>query len=123
MPSLPAVTIAAAAAKVIAERRAAIENLQAVTTTKSSDVDPVTIVDTAAEEVIRTMLTELRPGDGMIGEEGTATTATTAAGSEGAADHQGHEAARQRLATVRPVGRALARRQGRVGVKPAPGAG
>lgn len=72
-----AVTIAAAAAKVIAERRAAIENLQAVTTTKSSDVDPVTIVDTAAEEVIRTMLTELRPGDGMIGEEGTATTATT----------------------------------------------
>ena len=37
----------------------------------------MTIVDTAAEEVIRTMLTELRPGDGMIGEEGTATTATT----------------------------------------------
>ena len=50
-------------------------------------------------------------------------TATTTAGGQGAADHQGHEAARQRLATVRPVGRALARRQGRAGVKPAPGAG
>ena len=37
----------------------------------------MTIVDTAAEEVIRTMLTELRPSDDMIDEEGTATTATT----------------------------------------------
>ena len=44
---------------------------------------------------------------GGVGVHG-ATTATTAAGGQGAADHQGHEAARQRLATVRPVGRALA---------------
>ena len=37
----------------------------------------------------------------------TATATTTTAGGQGAADHQGHEAVRQRLATVRPVGRAL----------------
>lgn len=38
--------------------------------TKSSSVDPVTVVDTMAEEHIATRLAELRPDDGLIGEEG-----------------------------------------------------
>lgn len=72
-----AVTIVSNAAQVIVDRRDGIDNLQTVTTTKSSIVDPVTIVDAAAEEAICTHLAQLRPGDGMIGEEGTATAATT----------------------------------------------
>src|SRR5690606_14437605 len=40
---------------------------------KSSAVDPVTIVDTLAEDFIANRLQELRPEDGLIGEEGTGT--------------------------------------------------
>lgn len=36
---------------------------------KSSEVDPVTPIDRAAEEHIRKVITEQRPGDGFIGEE------------------------------------------------------
>ncbi len=38
--------------------------------TKSSDVDPVTVVDRAAEEYIVERLRAARPGDGIVGEEG-----------------------------------------------------
>lgn len=37
---------------------------------KSSQVDPVTIVDTLAEDHLVDRITELRPDDGIIGEEG-----------------------------------------------------
>ncbi|MFR9750312.1 inositol monophosphatase family protein [Nocardia sp. 004] len=37
---------------------------------KSHATDPVTIVDTEAEELIRRMLAEQRPGDPIVGEEG-----------------------------------------------------
>ncbi len=38
--------------------------------TKSSDTDVVTSADTAAEELLRAQLADLRPGDAVLGEEG-----------------------------------------------------
>lgn len=40
------------------------------TVIKSSPTDPVTIVDTESEELIRSALARLRPGDTVFGEEG-----------------------------------------------------
>lgn len=40
--------------------------------TKSSDVDPVTVVDKESEDYITRTLAALRPADGILGEEGTA---------------------------------------------------
>lgn len=57
----------------IREKRAELGNLWDYTNTKSSAVDPVTIVDTLAEDFIANRLLELRPEDGLIGEEGTGT--------------------------------------------------
>lgn len=57
----------------IREKRAELGNLWDYTNTKSSTVDPVTIVDTLAEDFIANRLQELRPEDGLIGEEGTGT--------------------------------------------------
>ncbi|WP_241996724.1 inositol monophosphatase family protein [Rhodococcus sp. SMB37] len=37
--------------------------------TKSTDTDPVTIADTESEDLIRSRLGQLRPGDGFLGEE------------------------------------------------------
>ncbi len=41
---------------------------QAVST-KSTDTDPVTVVDTESETLLRDLLAELRPGDAVLGEE------------------------------------------------------
>lgn len=41
---------------------------QAVST-KSTDTDPVTVVDTESEALVRGLLAELRPGDAVLGEE------------------------------------------------------
>lgn len=57
----------------IRDKRAELTNLWDYTNTKSSTVDPVTIVDTLAEDFIANRLQELRPKDGLIGEEGTGT--------------------------------------------------
>ncbi|WP_280233105.1 inositol monophosphatase family protein [Nocardia cyriacigeorgica] len=38
--------------------------------TKSTPTDPVTVVDTETEQVVRTMLARLRPADHILGEEG-----------------------------------------------------
>jgi myo-inositol-1(or 4)-monophosphatase len=38
--------------------------------TKGHPTDPVTVVDTETEELIRRLLAELRPGDPILGEEG-----------------------------------------------------
>lgn len=43
--------------------------------TKSSPTDPVTVVDTETEQLIRTRLAQLRPGDAILGEEGGLDTA------------------------------------------------
>ncbi len=42
-----------------------------VTTTKSSHIDIVTQMDTAAEQLLRTRLASLRPDDSILGEEGS----------------------------------------------------
>ncbi len=39
-------------------------------TTKSSEVDVVTVMDRRSEDLARSMLVQLRPGDGIVGEEG-----------------------------------------------------
>ncbi|WIM69890.1 inositol monophosphatase family protein [Corynebacterium suedekumii] len=60
-------------AVLIAQETAALirsSTTREVMATKSSSVDPVTVVDTMAEEHIATRLAELRPDDGLIGEEG-----------------------------------------------------
>lgn len=38
--------------------------------TKSTPTDPVTVVDTETERLLRDRLAELRPGDPILGEEG-----------------------------------------------------
>lgn len=59
--------IAAEAAALVAERA---RGSVTVSATKSSGADLVTEADRAAEELIRKRLTELRPHDGVLGEEG-----------------------------------------------------
>lgn len=75
-----AVATATAAAALVREERARIENadgLGAHTTTKSSAVDPVTEVDQASEAFIVSAIRETFPGDGILGEEGTDFPSTT----------------------------------------------
>lgn len=48
-----------------------------VAATKSSDIDVVTHVDLAAESLLRSRLAELRPNDGILGEEGADTVGTS----------------------------------------------
>ncbi len=45
--------------------------------TKSTPTDPVTIVDTETEHVLRALLAERRPGDAILGEEGGGSTEST----------------------------------------------
>jgi myo-inositol-1(or 4)-monophosphatase len=48
-----------------------------VAATKSSPIDVVTEMDIAAEKLITGFLSERRPGDGLLGEEGTSVEGTT----------------------------------------------
>lgn len=59
-------SLAAQAGELILAGRAAVR----VTHTKSSAIDIVTQMDVAAEQLLRTRLAELRPDDGILGEEG-----------------------------------------------------
>lgn len=68
-------TLVAEAAEFVRRRRAEVFGAQAGSTrdlvqTKSSPTDPVTVVDTETERFIRDRLTQLRPGDAVLGEEG-----------------------------------------------------
>lgn len=66
--------VALEAADLVRQRRAAgIE----VADTKSSPVDPVTEADRAAEKLIHTRLSQARPGDGFLGEEGGSAASST----------------------------------------------
>ena len=58
--------LAEEAGRLIVDGRAAAH----VTATKSSGVDIVTQMDIASETLLRKRLAELRPGDGILGEEG-----------------------------------------------------
>lgn len=66
--------VALEAATLVAERRRAPVEVAA---TKSSEVDVVTHVDRAAEELITTRLLQARPGDGLLGEEGAGSESAT----------------------------------------------
>lgn len=69
-----AAEIAVAAASLVAEKRAELSGdgaLARSVETKTSAVDPVTVVDKASEEFIVGKLAELRPNDGVLGEEGS----------------------------------------------------
>ena len=56
-----------AGAAIVEMRTDAVESFE----TKSSPTDPVTAADSAAEEIIGSGIKEMRPGDGIVGEEGT----------------------------------------------------
>ena len=66
--------LAAEAADLVRRRRADLFGERSGTggavRTKSSPTDPVTIADTDVEQMIRTRLAELRPGEPILGEEG-----------------------------------------------------
>ncbi|MFI8973472.1 inositol monophosphatase family protein [Nocardia asteroides] len=49
--------------------------------TKGHATDPVTVVDTESEQLIRALLAERRPGDAILGEEGGGDVGATAAGT------------------------------------------
>jgi myo-inositol-1(or 4)-monophosphatase len=57
--------VALAAGTLLLERPAVLE-----VSTKSSEVDVVTQMDRASEALITSMLAQLRPEDGLLGEEG-----------------------------------------------------
>ncbi|SDR97766.1 myo-inositol-1(or 4)-monophosphatase [Corynebacterium timonense] len=67
------VTVAGDAAALVANRRSELVSAgrRIPAETKSSAVDPVTDVDRAAEAFIVAKLRQLRPHDGLLGEEGT----------------------------------------------------
>jgi myo-inositol-1(or 4)-monophosphatase len=69
-------TLAAEAAEFVMSRRAEVFGGQPGRTdggavrSKSTPTDPVTVVDTETERLLRDRLAELRPGDPVLGEEG-----------------------------------------------------
>ncbi|MCK7641567.1 inositol monophosphatase [Corynebacterium sp. CCM 8835] len=65
-----AVDWARQAHRLIVDELSRIDDLSASVTLKSSEVDPVTVVDRAVEELVTGLIAEERPGDGLIGEEG-----------------------------------------------------
>lgn len=66
-----ALAVAIPAAQMAREKRNELGDVASYTSTKSSSVDPVTIVDTAVEDYVVTTLEKRRPADGVIGEEGS----------------------------------------------------
>jgi myo-inositol-1(or 4)-monophosphatase len=65
-----AVRVAEEAADLVRQARAAMLTGEAVQVdTKSTETDVVTAVDRASERLIRERLAELRPGEGVLGEE------------------------------------------------------
>ncbi|WP_216900115.1 inositol monophosphatase family protein [Nocardia alni] len=70
-----AVHLAETAAAHVRKRRTELRDTAGVLSpdavrAKSTPTDPVTVVDTEAEELIRALLSELRPGERVFGEEG-----------------------------------------------------
>jgi myo-inositol-1(or 4)-monophosphatase len=69
-------TLAAEAAAFVRRRRAEVFGTDAgrddsgAVKSKSTPTDPVTVVDTETERLLRDRLAELRPGDPVLGEEG-----------------------------------------------------
>ncbi len=63
-----AVRLASEAAEFVRHRRSAVDWTASVRT-KSSETDPVTLVDTECERLLRRRLASLRPDDAVLGEE------------------------------------------------------
>lgn len=67
-------TLASEAAGFVRRRRTEVFDAQhpggAAIRAKSSPTDPVTVVDTETERLLRNRLAQLRPGDAVLGEEG-----------------------------------------------------
>ncbi|WP_342319875.1 inositol monophosphatase family protein [Corynebacterium mayonis] len=74
-----AIELVTEAAALITRKRAEADTAGSglKTETKSSEVDPVTEVDKAAEELITRRLKAHRPGDGLVGEEGANSASST----------------------------------------------
>ncbi len=74
-------TLAAEAADFVRRRRAEVFGAHAAgdgaVRSKSTPTDPVTVVDTETERLLRDRLAELRPGDPILGEEGGGPAAAT----------------------------------------------
>lgn len=66
-----AIAIADCAAAAIRRQVAQLGDMSDFVQTKSSPVDPVTVVDTEAERIITEEIARRRPSDGIIGEEGS----------------------------------------------------
>lgn len=67
------IDLASETAQLVSTRREELSargDLREFSMSKSSAVDPVTVVDTLAEEHLYERISELRPSDGIIGEEG-----------------------------------------------------
>jgi len=62
-----ATRVAVLAGRLVVDERPGVVSASA---TKSSPTDIVTVMDTRAEELIRRLLLEARPGDAVLGEEG-----------------------------------------------------
>lgn len=81
-------TLAAEAAEFVRSRRAEVFGAHAGKTdsgavrSKSTPTDPVTVVDTETERLLRDRLAELRPGDPILGEEGGGPTEQQAASDD-----------------------------------------
>ncbi|SOX53259.1 inositol monophosphatase, partial [Mycobacterium ahvazicum] len=81
-------TLAAEAAEFVRSRRAEVFGAHAGGTdsgavrSKSTPTDPVTVVDTETERLLRDRLAELRPGDPILGEEGGGPTEQEAASDD-----------------------------------------
>jgi myo-inositol-1(or 4)-monophosphatase len=71
-----AVEMAREAGAMVKARRDAVTRME-VAATKSTPTDVVTESDTAAEELIRAVLAQRRPDDGVLGEESAETTGTS----------------------------------------------
>ena len=80
-------TLAAEAAAFVRSRRAEVFGAAAgapgsgAVRSKSTPTDPVTVVDTETERLLRARLAQLRPGEPILGEEGGGPTDPTAAGT------------------------------------------
>lgn len=79
-------TLAAEAAGFVRRRRAEVFGAEATTNSsagsgavrsKTTPTDPVTVVDTETERLLRDRLAQLRPGDPILGEEGGGPAETT----------------------------------------------
>lgn len=71
-----AVEVAESAAALVRRRRPEVfggeegSGVQGAVQTKSTRTDPVTVVDTESETLVRSLLARMRPGDAILGEEG-----------------------------------------------------